>query len=120
MKKKENSNRPISNSPSFHSFPQLFIPTPTGVQFRIKVTPKASSNRLGEVIKTEEGYFVLKVYVTSVPEQGKANEAVIAILAKSLHLPKRSIILKQGAKDRYKMIEIHKNYEEILKSFRNN
>lgn len=72
--------------------------------FTIRVTPKAKR----ECIKVvEEGSpRVYKVYVTAVPEDGKANKAVIALLSKELKVAKSRISIKQGATSRDKIVEI--------------
>lgn len=49
-----------------------------GTVLELRVTPKASRNEIRE----EEGQ--IRVYVTTVPENGKANEAVIKLLSKAL------------------------------------
>jgi len=51
----------------------------------VKVTPKASANRIkidGETVR---------VYVTAVTENGKANAAVIKLLSKKLGIPKSAL-----------------------------
>lgn len=71
----------------------------------VRVTPRASANR----IKAEEqpdGALLLRVYVTTVPENGKANEAVIALLAKELGLAKSALTITHGVTDRNKIIRI--------------
>ena len=79
---------------------------PDGLHLRAKVTPKASSARLGTVVADETGEGWLQVAVTAVPEDGKANKAVIALLAKRWKLPKSSLEVVRGATDRRKLIEI--------------
>ena len=48
----------------------------------VKLTPKASHNRIGEEKILPNGKSQLMVYVTAVAENGKANEALIKLLAK--------------------------------------
>lgn len=70
----------------------------------LRVTPKASSNR----VKAEEagGEWLIRVYVTVPPENGKANEAVIKLLAKEMELPKSAFSIIKGAGDRDKIVVI--------------
>ncbi|NGY06425.1 DUF167 domain-containing protein [Solimonas terrae] len=49
---------------------------------------------------------MLKVAVTAVPEHGKANAAVQALLARSLRLPKSAITLLQGDTRSQKLFDI--------------
>ncbi|MBN8689663.1 MAG: DUF167 domain-containing protein [Armatimonadetes bacterium] len=64
----------------------------------IRVQPRASSNRLswnGEL---------LKVYTTSPPVDGEANDAVIHAISKAFHIPKSSIQIDAGHKSRDKRL----------------
>ena len=46
------------------------------------------------------------VRVTAAPESGKANDAVVSLLAKRLGVPKRSVQIVRGHKSRDKRIRI--------------
>lgn len=76
------------------------------MQLHIRLTPKASSDRIGEEIQLPDGTKQLKVYVTAVPEDGKANAAMIALLSKHFRVPKSRITILRGATDRNKLVEI--------------
>ncbi len=67
----------------------------------ISVTTRSSKN---EVIKIGDNTF--KVYVTVVPEKGKANEKIIELLSDHFHLAKSKIKIKAGATSKEKIIEI--------------
>lgn len=67
----------------------------------MKVTPRAGKN---EVLKISEGEY--KVKVTAPPEKGKANEAVIKLLANYFDAPKSSVSIIAGKSTRVKLIEI--------------
>ncbi len=75
-----------------------------GDTFEIKVTPKASSNK----VKAEfiEGRLLLKVYITAPPEDGKANKAVIELLAKELKIPKKHLSILKGEHSRNKVVKV--------------
>lgn len=69
-----------------------------------------------------EGERVLKCSVTAVPEKGKANQALIELLAKILHLPKTSIRVSGGETQRLKTLEIEgdlKNLEGFILNLKN-
>ncbi len=71
----------------------------------VRVTPKASRNEIfSETLETGETR--VRVYVTTAPEDGKANKAVLALLAKALPLPKSSLKIIQGDTTRDKVIKI--------------
>lgn len=65
----------------------------------IRVQPKAKLNR----VEVDDGGNV-KVHVTSAPEGGKANNAVIALLAKQLGVAKRDVEIVRGHKSRNKLV----------------
>ena len=69
----------------------------TGTEIALRVTPNASRN----AIKEEEG--VLRVYVTTVPEDGKANAAVVKLLSKAVGVPKSRLDLVRGHTSRDKV-----------------
>lgn len=71
------------------------------IRLAVKVTPKASSDR----VQGWEGA-ELKIAVTAPPEDGKANKAVIALLAKRLKLPKSAIEIASGQASRHKTLLI--------------
>ena len=70
------------------------------------MTPKASSNRLAGVQIRPDGQVFLKVFVTVAPEQGKANEAVIRLLAQTWKLAKSQISLTAGATASFKTFRL--------------
>lgn len=49
---------------------------------------------------------VLKVAVTVPPEDGKANSAIVALLAETWHLPKSAFAVVKGATTRNKTIGV--------------
>jgi len=68
----------------------------------IKVTPRA---RTGEVFGLmADG--ALKVKVTAVPEKGRANEEVCAVLADFLNVPKRTVAVILGHASQKKRVRI--------------
>ncbi len=64
---------------------------PLGVTLPVKAQPGARKN---EIRGTQNGS--LKVSVTQAPEKGKANKAIIELLAKLLHLRKNQFELLSG------------------------
>jgi len=71
--------------------------------FTVRVTPKASRN---EVKTDPDGRSDLRVYVTKVPEGGKANAAVVKLLAKSLGVPKTRLEIVRGGSGRDKQFRV--------------
>lgn len=81
----------------------------------VHLTPKASHNKIEGWTLDATGQKVLRVKVTAVPEDGKANEALIKLLAKTLHLPQSRIILLRGATSRVKQLEIDMEKEVLAR-----
>ncbi len=71
-----------------------------GAEIAVRVTPKASRDR----IVVEDG--AIRIYVTVVPEDGKANQAVAKLLAKALGVPKTALTLIRGATARDKVFRL--------------
>lgn len=71
------------------------------MQLNIRVQPKARRNAI-EV----DGDDRVTVRVTAVPEDGKANDAVVALLAKRLGLAKGRISIVRGQRARDKTVQI--------------
>ncbi len=79
----------------------------------VRVTPKSSMDRLMPYKATDEW---LQIKVTSPPEDGKANQAVLEVLAKAIDVPKRSIQLLSGEHSRLKVfgLQIDQSNDEII------
>ncbi len=86
-----------------------------GVSVNVRLTPKASENRVGPVVADTDGGAVLKVAVNQPPVEGKANKALIKLLAKSWGLPKTAISVKKGASGRRKTLFIEGDPEQLMK-----
>jgi uncharacterized protein (TIGR00251 family) len=74
---------------------------PEAVLLHVRVQPKARAN----TVKGWRGE-ALGVSVTAAPEGGKANRAVIALLAGALAVPASSITLVRGAASRDKWFRL--------------
>ncbi|HGG04867.1 MAG TPA: DUF167 domain-containing protein [Aliiroseovarius sp.] len=72
----------------------------SGRDIAVRVTPKAARNRIEEC---ETG---LRIYVTCVPEDGKANKAVTKLLAQALGVAKSRLNLTRGASSRDKVFRL--------------
>ncbi len=75
-----------------------------GRDFTLRVTPKASRNALD---LGQDGVSDLRVWVTVVPEDGKANKAVVKLLAKALGVAKTRLELVRGASGRDKVFRVN-------------
>lgn len=82
----------------------LFTSRPAGVLVAVRLTPKAAKNRIGVIRASADGKEALRVSVTAPPESGKANKALIALLAKEWKMAKGGITIKTGARGRNKTV----------------
>lgn len=90
-----------------------FTPVAGGLRVAVKLTPKASRDRVQGVAAEADGQAVVKAQVTAVPEDGKANTALIKLLSKQWRVPKTQMEIVQGATDRRKVILISGNGAEL-------
>jgi uncharacterized protein (TIGR00251 family) len=81
-----------------------------GVLLDMKAFPGSSVTE----IKGERGGRLL-VRIAAVAEDGKANAALIAFLAKKLHIAKKSITFVSGEKSRLKTLHLPKGSTGIVK-----
>ncbi len=79
---------------------------PDFVRLTVGLTPRSGRDAVEGFAAQSDGTAVLKVRVRAVPENGKANAALIQTLAKALGLPKASIALESGDKSRNKLLRI--------------
>ena len=68
---------------------------------KVKVQPRASANKIAGF---REG--ILVVRVTAPPEKGRANAAVIALLADALGVAKTSVRITRGHNSREKLVAV--------------
>ena len=71
-----------------------------GAEIAVRVTPKASRNRI--VVEEEQ----IRAYVTTVPEDGKANVAVQKLITKAMRVPKSRLRLIRGQNSRDKVFRV--------------
>lgn len=64
---------------------------PASVLLRVKVVPGASRSKIAGLLGDR-----VKIAVAAAPEDGKANEALCELLAKTLSLPRRNVAVTQG------------------------
>jgi len=78
----------------------------TRFTFVVRLTPKASRTAITGWDKDGDGRQVLKISVTAVPEKGKANKAMIDLIAKEWKIPKTQIVIEKGETDRNKVLSV--------------
>ncbi len=77
-----------------------------GILLFVRVTPRASKDAIEGVVTDADGNARLAVRLRAVPEDGKANKALIALLAKSWKIPKSAIEVVSGFTMRQKTLKL--------------
>jgi len=83
-----------------------FAAAANGVRLAVRLTPKASAERIVGLADEADGGVVLKVAVTAAPESGKANAALLKLLARAFRLPARDFVVVRGVSDRRKVVAV--------------
>jgi uncharacterized protein len=76
------------------------------VRVAVRLTPHARADRIDGVAHLADGMPVLRVAVTAPPEDGRANEALLRLLAAAWRLPRRRLALVGGPRSRNKTVHI--------------
>ena len=85
-----------------------------GLSASVRVTPKASRTKVTGIARDADGAACLVVSVTAAPENGKANAALIKLLAREWRLPKSAISVASGATSRRKTLHITGDSRRLL------
>lgn len=75
------------------------------VTLRVRLTPKARFDRVRKETGPD-GSVLYKIHVTAAPENGKANKAMIKLLANALGVAKSSLTITNGHTSRDKIVKI--------------
>jgi uncharacterized protein (TIGR00251 family) len=81
-------------------------PVADGVRVSLRVTPRSGRDAVRGLAADAEGRTCVKLSVTAAPEDGKANAAVVALLAKAWRVPKSALSVVAGATDRSKVLHV--------------
>lgn len=79
-------------------------PVAGGVRLACRLTPKSSRSAIDGLHIAADGAVALKARVTAAPEKGKANKALIKLLARETGLAPSTMAVIAGAQSRNKMI----------------
>ena len=77
------------------------------MKIRCKIKPNSKKGNLIRKATDENGDFY-EIFVRDPAVEGKANLAVIKLLAKEFNVSKSRVSLKTGTKSRFKIFEIEK------------
>jgi uncharacterized protein (TIGR00251 family) len=80
--------------------------TRTALVLSVRLTPRGGRDAIEGWAKAADGSRHLKARVSAPPEDGKANDSLIRLLAKFFSVPKSSLRIVSGATSRLKRVEI--------------
>ena len=83
-----------------------FNPASGGLTVAVKVTPRASRTKVTGLARDADGAPLLAVSVSAPPEDGKANAALVRLLAKEWRVPRSAIAVAAGASSCRKTLHI--------------
>ena len=89
-------------------------PTRDGVRVVIRLTPRAGSDRLRGIAATAEGGRAIKASVSAPPQDGRANEALLQLLARAWQIPRRDLAIVAGAASRHKTVRVAGDSRQLL------
>ncbi len=78
---------------------------PRNVSFLVRLTPKGGRDAIEGWAEGPDGKRYLRARVAAPPEDGKANEALIRLIASALDVAKTRVRIVKGAASRLKTIE---------------
>jgi uncharacterized protein len=87
-----------------------------GVVLFVRLTPKGGRDAVEGVMLDGDGKAWVKARVSSVPEDGKANAALEALLAKTFGVSRGNVSVVAGQTARNKQVAITGDQESLLKS----
>jgi uncharacterized protein (TIGR00251 family) len=88
--------------------------TADGVRVAVRLTPRASADRCGGVVRSTDGSPAVHAYVTAPPVDDRANEALLRLLARAWRLPRRDLTIVAGATSRHKTVHIVGDTDSLL------
>ena len=92
-------------------------PDDQGIVIHVRLTPKSNEARIGGIEMRGEKP-ALKAHVTAPPEDGKANAALIALVAGWLGVAKSKVSVASGQKSRMKTVRVAGAAPELMEKLR--
>jgi len=77
-----------------------------GLVVTVRLTPKGGRDSIDGIARLSDGSTVLKARVAAAPAEGEANDALIRLLARKIHIAPRDVTLMGGATSRIKRMLI--------------
>src|SRR3954451_16483775 len=77
-----------------------------GVLVAVRLTPRGRGDRIDGIARLADGTKVLKASVGAPPEDGRANQALLRLLAAQWGIARRDLAIVAGAKSRLKSVHV--------------
>jgi uncharacterized protein len=81
-------------------------PVSDGISFAVRLTPRGGRDAIEGWQTDSAGRDYLKARVRAVAEDGKANAALVNLLARTLDVPRSSVAIVSGATARLKIVRV--------------
>ena len=101
-----------ANAASPRSLP--FSVQADGIRLAVRLTPGAKADAIDGIEADAAGKAWLRIRTTAPPVDGKANAALINLLAKRWRVPKSSIAIASGATARNKILSLHGDPDHLF------
>ena len=92
--------------------------TAEGVCLTVRLTPKAAIDKIEGWKKDADGGAYLKARVRALPDKGKANKALLGLIAKTLGVAKSDVSIIAGNRSRIKQVLIKDGSRELIKAIK--
>jgi uncharacterized protein len=89
-------------------------PTRDGVRVAIRLTPRAKVDRVVSLAAVAGGGRVVNAHVTAPAQDGRANKALLRLLANVWRVPRRHLAIVAGAASRQKTVRISGDPQLLL------
>jgi uncharacterized protein (TIGR00251 family) len=72
----------------------------------VRLTPRAGRDAVAGVVDCGDGRTALAIRIAAPPVEGAANQALIALLAKRLRIPRSAVTIESGESARLKRVRL--------------
>ena len=80
----------------------------------VRLSPQARAERLIGIAISADGRRVLKASVTAPAQDGRANEALLQLLARAWHVPRRDLSIVAGSASRSKAVRLAGDPQQLM------
>ena len=91
----------------------FYTPAKDGLRVRVRLQPAGRADKVLGLMEDADGKSALKATVTKAPEGGKANQALIKLLAKEWRVAKSTLEVLQGQTSRNKVLHLVGDAEQL-------